>query len=563
MTVALIPPALDQVLVGSIERSRHPDLKAVFLIGATQQQFPIPVHYDNILNDSDRKVTSDVGFELARTGSMQLVERRYLAYIAFTRPSCFLYITYPLTDEKGSEIQPSFLISQLKSLFTDLKEGKYFGSRDVLNKSDLTALLASRLGKDNLSPADDIDAKCKWLLDTALKDYDLTKIKSAIDYKNTARLDNLPPQKILCTSATKLKSFASCPYQHFARHSLELKERRFFELEPFSLGLFFHKVLELLFNHLKSIDHSIYDADPDMLERFVDKMVEKLLIKDSFLKSFNARTKHNSFIILSAAQMIKDAVLEFSQIASAGSFLQIASEIGFGDKFPLPAVEIKLENDKKLHIEGKIDRVDIASKAGKSYCLVVDYKRSQTAINWSLFSAGLDLQLPIYLLAVRNQTIEKCKNIVPAGAFYFQIQASPDSADLSEIDKKADKIKRKPKGIFNGEYFKLIDGKTETSYSPFYNFRITQKEKQFGVYDKSSLLTDEHSSAVLSFAENKLKELGDRILSGTIDITPYRYEKNIACTYCPYKSFCRFDWQINDYSEVKKISKMDFFESIK
>ena len=31
MSLRLIPPSLDQVLVGSIERSRHPDLKAIFL----------------------------------------------------------------------------------------------------------------------------------------------------------------------------------------------------------------------------------------------------------------------------------------------------------------------------------------------------------------------------------------------------------------------------------------------------------------------------------------------------------------------------------------------------
>ena len=42
MTLAFIPPKLDQVLVGSIERSRHPNLKAIFLLGATQKQFPDP-----------------------------------------------------------------------------------------------------------------------------------------------------------------------------------------------------------------------------------------------------------------------------------------------------------------------------------------------------------------------------------------------------------------------------------------------------------------------------------------------------------------------------------------
>ncbi|MCX5632746.1 MAG: exodeoxyribonuclease V subunit gamma [Phycisphaerae bacterium] len=570
MTVALIPPAIDQVLVGSIERSRHPDLKAVFLIGATQQQFPIPVYYDNILNDSDRKITSDAGFELSRTGSMQLIERRYLAYIAFTRPSRFLYITYPLADEKGSEVQPSFLVSQLETLFTDLHEEKYFGSSVCLNKSDLTGLLASRLGRDNLLPADDMDAKCKWLLDTAIKDYDLSKVRSAIDYKNIARLDNLPAQDILSTSATKLRSFASCPYQYFAKHILELQERRVFELEPFSLGLFFHKVLELLFNHLSSIDHYISEDDTDMLEGIVDNVVSKLLIEDSFLKSFNARTRHNSFIILSAAQMVKDAVLEFSQIASAGSFLQIAAETGFGDKFSLPAIEIKLENDKKLRIEGKIDRIDVVSQAGVNYCLVIDYKTSQTAINWSLFSAGLDLQLPIYLLAVRNQTVEKYKNLVPLGGFYFHIQVFSKSADLGEIEKKVRKITcgepcrtiRKPKGIFNGEYFVLIDSKTQTGYSPFYSFRITQKEKQFGIYETSSLLTGEHFSVVLSFAENKIKEFGGRILSGVIDVNPYKYGKKVACTYCPYKSVCRFDWQINDYAQVTEVSKTEFFQAV-
>jgi ATP-dependent helicase/nuclease subunit B len=412
-------------------------------------------------------------------------------------------------------------------------------------------------------PDDSLDAKCKWLLDTASKDYNLAAVKSAINYNNTARLESVPQQNVLYASATKLKSFASCPYQHFAKHILRLQERKIFELEPFSLGLFFHKVLELLFNNLKSIDHNICEDDADMLERFIDNAVTKLLIEDSFLKSFSNRTKHNYFIILSAAQMAKDAVLEFSRIASAGSFRQIASEIGFGDKFSLPAIEINLPGGKKLHIEGKIDRVDIATNAGVTYCLVIDYKTSETKINWSLFSTGLDLQLPIYLLAVKNRSIDKFKNLVPLGAFYLQIQTFAKSSDLNDFEEKSGKIIRKPKGIFNGEHFTLIDGKTQTGHSPFYSFRITQKENQFGVYEYSSLLIDKHFSAVLSFAENKLKELADRILCGEIDIKPYRFVKEIACTYCPYKSLCRFDWQINDYMEINKIYKKEFFETSK
>jgi ATP-dependent helicase/nuclease subunit B len=570
MTVALIPPALDQVLVGSIERSRHPDLKAVFLIGATQQQFPIPVYYDNIFNDNDRRIASDAGFELARTGSMQLVERRYLAYIAFTRPSRFLYITYPLTDEKGSDVQSSFLVSQLKSLFNDLAEEKYFGSSvsfaQFYNVSDLTCLFAWRLGKDNLSPIDNLDAKCKWLLDAASKEFHLAAVKSAIDYKNSAWLDEKPAEKVfaagLVSSATRLQSFACCPFKHFAKYILELKEKRIFELKPLDLGLFFHKVLQLLFHNLKSKNLTLSAVQPGLLAQLVDKSVEKLLVEDSFLKSFSARTRHNSFIILSAAEVIKDAALEFSQIASAGDFVQIASEIGFGDKLALSAVEVGLSDGKKLHIEGKIDRVDAAFKDGKNYALVIDYKTSGAAIDFSLLAAGLDLQLPIYLLAVRNQSIDKYDNLIPLGAFYFPIQASPGSANLSEVEKTAEKIKRKPKGIFNGEFFKLIDNLTNTGASSFYSFQITKDNMPFGDYERRSVLRPEHFSKLLSFTENKLKKIGGRILSGIIDANPYRYAKKIACTYCPYKSLCRFDWQINNYADVRKISKTDFFQAI-
>jgi len=66
----------------------------------------------------------------------------------------------------------------------------------------------------------------------------------------------------------------------------------------------------------------------------------------------------------------------------------------------------------------------------------------------------------------------------------------------------------------------------------------------------------------MSFAENKIKEFGQKILSGTIDVNPYKYGKKIACTYCPYKSLCRFDWQINDYAPVREVSKTEFFRQL-
>jgi len=160
LKLAFIPPTLDQVLVGSIERSRHPDLKAVFLIGATQKQFPAPVSFDSILTDNDRIAAESAEFPLAATAGQKLAERQYLAYIAFTRPAQFLCITYPLADDKGSAVPRSQFIANLESLFENLNEESIAGEQvpieglpqgggpKIHSKTELADLLCSQLGKD-------------------------------------------------------------------------------------------------------------------------------------------------------------------------------------------------------------------------------------------------------------------------------------------------------------------------------------------------------------------------------------------------------------------------------
>ncbi|MFA6177136.1 MAG: hypothetical protein WC765_11220, partial [Phycisphaerae bacterium] len=115
---------------------------------------------------------------------------------------------------------------------------------------------------------------------------------------------------------------------------------------------------------------------------------------------------------------------------------------------------------------------------------------------------------------------------------------------------------------FNGEFYKFIDASTESKSSPFYSFSFTKNDGQFGRYEFSSLLRQEDFEKLLLIVKNKLKELGNRIVSGTIDIKPYKCIKQIPCTNCVYKPICRFDRQINDYADIGKISKEDYFSEL-
>ena len=49
LTVGVVPPVLDQVLIGTVDRSRNPDLKVVFVPGVNERGFPAAPARDTLL----------------------------------------------------------------------------------------------------------------------------------------------------------------------------------------------------------------------------------------------------------------------------------------------------------------------------------------------------------------------------------------------------------------------------------------------------------------------------------------------------------------------------------
>ena len=61
LTVGVIPPALDQVLIGAIDRARNPDLKLALVLGVNETVFPAAPAAPTILTDADRDELSQRG----------------------------------------------------------------------------------------------------------------------------------------------------------------------------------------------------------------------------------------------------------------------------------------------------------------------------------------------------------------------------------------------------------------------------------------------------------------------------------------------------------------------
>lgn len=552
MTLAFIPPNLDQVLVGSIERSRHPDLKAVFLIGATERQFPAPVVFDRLLSEEDRLAAASSGLDLPPGLRQELANRPYLAYIAFTRPSELLCVTYPALDQKSNAVVRSPFVDDLCLLFDDLKEESIASVEtpieEIYSQYDLEDMLCRLKDRNLLTLA--------------------PGVAHALDYENKAELDNDVIGRIFSadfsSSASRLSTFAACPYKHFARYVLELKKRDEFKFEPLDFGDFYHRALDALLKRAVADKVNFETVQPAVLIKILNEEIEKLCREDSFISKFAAHRPHNTFILRSATEFLRDCVVAVSQMIRAGSFRPAMSEVAFGKTGPgIGEFNITLGDGRSVSLNGRIDRLDVASVGGKKIALVFDYKkRSESSFGWAEFFYGLDVQLAVYMLAVLNaDDAGKIASDV-AGAFYLPIEIGPAAASLSEMPgAEEQKLDRKARGIFNGEYAPLLDSSASKD-SCFYNFFVTKDGEPYGRYNWLGALRPAHFEAFLKFCARKIAGLAEQITSGKITAQPYRLSGKSPCSNCDYKPVCRFDWQINDYNLLTGVNKQQVLEQI-
>lgn len=573
LKLAFIPPTVDQVLIGSIERSRHPDLKAVFLAGTTQKQFPSAVRRGGILTDNDRDVAGANDFELEETASQNLVQRQYLAYIAFTRASEKLYICYPACDEKGNPEVPSQFISNVTRLFESVNERFVtevdFDPAYIHNERLLADMLCSGLGKAVYDTEKDRRQQLQDLLEAVKQDESLSDVASlvvdSLNYKNQASIEPAAVEKMLgndlWVSATRLGTFADCRYRYFAKYVLNLKERDSFNMRPLDLGSFYHNVIDRFIKETINRRLDIATMEKAQLIQLLDEIIETTILEDPFISNFNSRSQHNAFIIRQSRETLEDFVLAMSELISAGDFRPIKSELVFGREGT--TFEIELQSDRKLNVNGVIDRVDIAEVDGKKLALVFDYKLSSRTFDWSRFYNGLDVQMPLYLLAVRKAIGKTIGTDDVVGAFYLPIRVSYGKGSLSEADSSSDKFLYKPRGIFDGRYANNIDSLCDTGYSKYYSFSF-KDDTPYGRYGTSSAVQQDDFKLILEFTEKKIIELGKEIFTGKIDIKPSRLKKKSPCSYCEFKALCRFDWQINDYNNLKPIKdKVQAIEEMK
>jgi ATP-dependent helicase/nuclease subunit B len=555
LSVGVIPPALDQVLVGSVDRSRNPDLKLALVLGANEGVFPAPPARVALLSEAELEDLETHGVRVG-SGRRQFGHERYLGYIALSRARQRVVVSWSVTDEKGNTRNPSRLVEEVKRNFPEIGTEKFNNSMSWEDSQHPIELAGALLGADvasDLQPLRELPQVRpvleQWRVTTdALRETQLSRATADALYGGELKL-----------SVSALETFAACPFHFFAAYGLGARERDEFEVDFRQMGSFQHEVLSEFHKRVLESGKRWRELKPAEAVQWVREIggarmqsYEHGLFLADASREFQARALLNN---------LERVVATLTQWARNNEFEPAAVEVSFGlSGEGWPGWRLDLGNGRSVILRGRVDRVDLLQVNDHSAAVaILDYKSGGKVFDDLKFESGLQLQMPAYLNAIcANAEARRtlgASTLNRAGIFYVGLRLRPESgksreeAIASGDDAAASAFQHR--GRFDASFVQQFDNSGSSKGGQFrFSFNRNGSLSKRG----NDLLPAPEFAALLDHATDQVRELAGRILSGEARVSPYRKGQEIACGLCPFLAVCRFDSWTQDYRLLKRRS---------
>lgn len=573
--IGLIPPALDQVMFGNVERIKSHNVKALFVLGVNDGIFPAPGGEEGILSDSERESLKSAGLELAPGARDRAFEEQYLVYTTFTRTTRYLRISYPIADNEGRALRPSIIIYRLRKIYKNLKEySNITGEDEDLNSINTPVPTFNELVRQFRKSADGVKMDSLWKdvynwyagqddwkdkCSKALSGLYYTNQLRPVDYSKLRELYG----KQLRFSVSRLEKYAQCPFSYFMQYGLKARERKVYELSSPDLGSFIHSVLDSFSTYLD--DHNIRwrELDRDSCNKIVSSIVDETVEKSA--GSILSSSPRYSYFKEKLKRIVERAVWLISLHIKKGGFEPSGHEVTFEDHGKYPPISIELPSGEKVNLIGRIDRIDTMEEEDGVYVRIVDYKSGSKDFNLSDIYNGLELQLLIYLDAILEYASKNSKKpVIPGGILYFRIDDPiiKSTGELSdeEIEEKIMKsLKMKGLLLSDVKVVREMDRDADG-----WSLIIPAAIRSSGLDAKSSTATLDEFNALRKHIKFRIINLCEDMLKGNVEIKPYKNRNRISCEFCSYKPVCRFDISIkeNAYRLIKNVKKDEIWKAL-
>lgn len=567
ITVGTIPQNVDRIVVGDMERTRLKQVKVLFFLGVNDINIPKNASKGGIISDMDREFLIESGTEMAPSPRQQMYIQRLYLYLNMTKPSERLYLSYAKVNSDGKGIRPSYLIDTVRKLFPQLAveypqnrsrleqiEGRQEGARylaeELREYADGTLREEERQDFYLMYCAYEADPEGRDRLTAAAfrryKESGLSRIVARALYGR--QLEN---------SVSRLETYAACACRHFLQYGLSLQEREEFGFEVSDMGNVYHAVLENFAGKLAESGRTWWDFDENFATQAIKEAVE------GYAATYGETVLHssarNEYAITRMSRILTRTVLTLQQHLKQGSFQPDDYELSFRFAEDLDSIHVDLSEEEKMHLQGRIDRIDVSEDAEHVYVKVIDYKSGNKKFDLAALYYGLQLQLVVYMNAAMELESRKHpdKEIVPAALLYYHIDdptiETPVELTQEQINEEI-LTKLRMNGVVNSD--PAVVERLDRFLQDKSKVIPVEKKKDGSFSARSGILSREELQVVSAYVDTKIREIGREILDGKIAANPYEKGNEEACTYCAYKKVCGFDGSIPGY-EKRQLEDLD------
>lgn len=567
ITVGTIPQSVDRIVVGDMERTRLKQVKVLFFLGVNDGNIPKNASKGGIISDMDREFLIESGTEMAPSPRQQMYIQRLYLYLNMTKPSEQLYLSYAKVNSEGKGIRPSYLIDTVRKLFPAMSveypqnrsrleqiEGRQEGARYLAE--ELREYVEGTLPEEErqdfylMYRAYEADAAGRDLLTRAAfrryRESGLSRIVARALYGQ--QLEN---------SVSRLETYAACACRHFLQYGLSLQEREEFGFEASDMGTVYHAVLENFAGKLAESNLTWWDFTEDFAAKAVKESVEAYAA--TYGETVLYSSARNEYAITRMSRILTRTVLTLQKHLKQGSFQPDDYELSFRFAEDLDSIHVDLSEDEKMHLQGRIDRIDVSEDTEHVYVKVIDYKSGNRKFDLAALYYGLQLQLVVYMNAAMEMESRKHpdKEIVPAALLYYHIDDPTIETPVELTDEQINEqilAKLRMNGVVNSDpgVVERLD-----RYMQDKSVVIPVEKKKDGSFSaRSGVLSREEMQLISSYVDAKIRSIGREILDGKIAANPYEKGNEGACTYCAYKKVCGFDGSIPGY-EKRQLEDLD------
>jgi len=547
--VGIIPPGMDQVTVGDVERTRLKEIKALFFLGINDTLLPGNLMLGGFLSERDREKFETQKITLSPGSKEKIYVQKFYLYLHLTKPSERLYLSYAKVSSEGAALRPAYLIGEIRRLYPNLsvrnEELTGIWEKELTPQTGISYIITELQDKSRILGSEWKELYT-WYLTHPEWSQKIRNLAAASFYKKPE--DKLTRQiaaelygENFTESVTRLERFSVCAFAHFLTYGLRLREREQYQFQALDMGNVFHSALEHFSKELMREGYQ-WNAIPDNVrERLIEASVEASITDYGNTVLYSSARNH--YMISRMKRMMHRTVWAIGRQLGEGDFVPSGYEIVFPG--------------------GKIDCIDVCEEQDKVFVKVIDYKTGSKSFDIVAIYHGLQMQLAVYLnAAVEIETKRHPdKEVVPAGIFYYQIK-DPIVDKINDPEKLEEAILKELKldGLVNSEPEVL--GHLEHNLSGNSVILPVGLKKDGNLSKTSKTATTAEFEIISGFVGHRIAKLREEILSGAADVSPYEYGKQTGCDYCQYRNICGFDKEIDGY-EYRRLAELEKEEVLK